>query len=477
VQSQGSAVLTAYVKSFDGREYSAPRAITITVEDVNERPEVSLGSQLSVMRVGATGEMADLVQATWTDPDINLAYRDNLYRFANGTTRDGKFLINADTGLVTVGEALTEDDVAAGKTLTVVAYDRATMELQGSRTFAFDILSAAAAPVVEFHPDSRSVTHQEGSGGGTTACTFTLTRDVTQGVSKVRWALTFGTADGADFAAPVSGEVELQDGRSSVDVTVLVARDTAVEANETVSVQLSAIDGGNATIGANGSASGTILDDDAANRALIDIALSERRAAEYARAGDRVGTLTGTDPDGDALTFSLAAPDDRFDIVNGQLVVKNGFLLDYEQARSHNVSVKVTDGNGLSHTKVFAIGVTDVNPEVTSGTAGNDVFYGGALKDQLSGGAGNDRLFGGAGNDVIKGETGRDMLGGGLGKDKLYGGKGKASADTFVFDTKVSKASEAKKHVDTIYDFGPKYDSFAFDDAAFTNKTRLSHLR
>jgi Ca2+-binding RTX toxin-like protein len=118
-----------------------------------------------------------------------------------------------------------------------------------------------------------------------------------------------------------------------------------------------------------------------------------------------------------------------------------------------------------------------VNPEITRGTSGNDVLYGGGARDKLSGGVGNDRLFGGANKDVVKGEAGRDMIGGGAGIDKLYGGKGKTSADTFVFDTKVTKASVAKKHVDTIYDFGPKYDAFAFDDAAFTNKTIAKYLK
>ncbi len=97
--------------------------------------------------------------------------------------------------------------------------------------------------------------------------------------------------------------------------------------------------------------------------------------------------------------------------------------------------------------------------------------------DTIIGGSGNDQIFGHAGNDTLKGEGGNDILVGGAGRDKLYGGKGKLSQDAFVFDTKLTSKTVANKHKDTIYDFGPKYDSLWFDDAAFTNKTIANYLK
>ena len=81
-------------------------------------------------------------------------------------------------------------------------------------------------------------------------------------------------------------------------------------------------------------------------------------------------------------------------------MVDNGFLLDFEQASSHTIKVRVTDSAGASFVKDVAVGVIDWNPEFTLGSAANDMFRGGALNDTLSGGAGGDRLFGAAGNDV-----------------------------------------------------------------------------
>jgi hypothetical protein len=46
-----------------------------------------------------------------------------------------------------------------------------------------------------------------------------------------------------------------------------------------------------------------------------------------------------------------------------------------------------------------------------------------------------------------------------------------------VFDTKLTNRSTANKSKDAIADFGPKYDSFGFDDAVFTNKTIVKYLK
>ncbi|MFC4171720.1 hypothetical protein ACFOYU_06570, partial [Microvirga sp. GCM10011540] len=167
------------------------------------------------------------------------------------------------------------------------------------------------------------------------------------------------------------------------------------------------------------------------------ISLSGNKAAEYAVAGTLVGTLSATDPNaGDAFTYTLLDnAGGRFKIEGDKLLVANGFKLDFEQAASHTVKVQVTDRAGNTVAKDFAITVSDVNPEVTAGSADHDVFFGGALNDRLSGGGGHD------------------TIGGGAGKDKLYGGKGKTSKDAFVFDTKLTSKSVANRNKDKIYDF------------------------
>ena len=100
------------------------------------------------------------------------------------------------------------------------------------------------------------------------------------------------------------------------------------------------------------------------NEAPVDFVLSASAVSEGAALGSVVGTLQGVvDPDaGDTHTFSLV--DDaggRFQLVGATLQVANAALLDFEDATSHAVTVRVTDAGGLTYDKTFTIGLTDVN--------------------------------------------------------------------------------------------------------------------
>ena len=304
-------------------------------------------------------------------------------------------------------------------------------------------------------------------------------------------ALAEKDADGETVTYTFANAKEGSDGKVSADERfkidgnrVLVNQSFEVTENDPVAYQIVASDG---VASATGSVTITAKNTDQplpVNAAPTDVVLSGASAAEYSAAGTLVGTLSAMDTAGDTHTYQLLdTAGGRFKLAGNQILVENGFKLDYEQAARHTIKVKVTDQTGESLTKDLVINDADINPEITAGTADHDVFFGGALGDVLAGSLGNDRLFGGAGADTLKGEAGNDMLGGGAGKDKLYGGKGKTSRDAFVFDTKLTNAkgapnkSLANQHKDQILDFGPKYDSIFFDDAAFTNKTIAKSLK
>jgi VCBS repeat-containing protein len=199
------------------------------------------------------------------------------------------------------------------------------------------------------------------------------------------------------------------------------------------------------------SAAGTAtLDLTPVNDAPAGITLARAVAAENSRAGTALGVLAALDVDsGDTHTYSLLNnAGGRFAISGNTLVVANGALLDYEQAKSHSVVVRTTDQSGAFVDETFTIGVVDDTSETAVGTIGNDVVMGGSGADNLSGGAGADSLSAGAGKDVLNGGSGNDKLRGGLGIDKLTGGTGK---DYFIFDDKETGAS--KFTADYILDF------------------------
>src|SRR6185295_10500034 len=77
-------------------------------------------------------------------------------------------------------------------------------------------------------------------------------------------------------------------------------------------------------------------------------------------AGAVVGSLSVTDQDlGDSHSFTVS--DDRFEVVDGSLKLKDGVSLDHETEGQVSVDVTATDAGGLSVTQSFTIGVNDVN--------------------------------------------------------------------------------------------------------------------
>ncbi|WP_119303159.1 DUF4114 domain-containing protein [Dongia deserti] len=102
------------------------------------------------------------------------------------------------------------------------------------------------------------------------------------------------------------------------------------------------------------------------NEAQTKMTLSGTKVSENA-AGAVIGTLKVTDPDkGDTQTFSVS--DDRFEVVSGQLKLKDGISLNFEEAKSLKVSVTATDTAGHDITKTFTIGVGNVNEAQTGMT-------------------------------------------------------------------------------------------------------------
>ncbi|MGO4705216.1 hypothetical protein AB4072_05480 [Microvirga sp. 2MCAF38] len=158
--------------------------------------------------------------------------------------------------------------------------------------------------------------------------------------------------------------------------------------------------------------------------------------AEGAVAGTPVSVLKAIDANsGDTFTYKLL--DDaggRFALKSDALVVADGLKLDFEQATSHSVTVRATDQTGRFVDQRLTIKVSDIASEDIKGSAGNDIFFGGANSDKFAG---------------------RD------GKDILNGGKGR---DIFVFDTKLNK----KNNVDKLADFNHRDDTIHLAKSVFS---------
>ena len=85
-----------------------------------------------------------------------------------------------------------------------------------------------------------------------------------------------------------------------------------------------------------------------------------QQVGENAQPGTVVGQVNATDPDGDAVTFSLI--DDaggRFAIDPNTGVVTVASVLDYESAPSHQLQVRATDARGHYSDQLYVVGVKD----------------------------------------------------------------------------------------------------------------------
>lgn len=135
---------------------------------------------------------------------------------------------------------------------------------------------------------------------------------------------------------------------------------------------------------------------------------------ENAAAGTVVGTLSGTDADGDPVTFTLdAAGNALFTRVGNQLLLRAGANIDFDTATggspTRTFEVTATDGRGGSTTETFVLQITNFKPDdIILGDDGNNVLLGTDAADHIKGLDGNDKLIGGKGADRLNGGEGRD---------------------------------------------------------------------
>jgi hypothetical protein len=131
-----------------------------------------------------------------------------------------------------------------------------------------------------------------------------------------------------------------------------------------------------------------------ANGPPTAIALSSSSLGENQPAGTVVGTLSATDPNPtDTLTFSLVGgtgSDDNaaFAIIGSQL--QTAAVFDFETKASYTIRVQVSDGNGGTSQRPFAITVLDsaTEPPVITTTAGTVAYTEGAAPVVVDSGIG-----------------------------------------------------------------------------------------
>ncbi|MEQ1518975.1 MAG: Calx-beta domain-containing protein, partial [Usitatibacteraceae bacterium] len=265
-----------------------------------------------------------------------------------------------------------------------------------------------------------AVSHNEGTGAGTTPYAFTVTLDhayafpVTVSYST---AVTPGSATaGSDFTAAVS-TITIPANSTTATITVNVTRDAVVEGDETFHLTLTGADNGAILAPLASDGLGTIVNDDVPNAAPTDINWSSQNVPNSNMPGTgSIASLSTVDPDNaSGFTYALASGSSTgFSVSSGGTVTRTGSGMGTNQTYTVNVTSTDAAGSGASITESFVIRTATTNSDTLSAATANDtIFYAGGGTDTVTGGAGNDTLNGQDGNDTLTGGAGNDTLNGG----------------------------------------------------------------
>ncbi len=286
--------------------------------------------------------------------------------------------------------------------------------------------------------------------------TFTRTGSTTTALT-VNYTINGSATNGADYTR-IASAINFAVGSATASLIVDPIPDTSLEANETVSLTLTA--GTGYTVGTTTPVVGTIDNDEALP--VITLAVSPATLQEDGTS-NLVYTFTRTGDTSEPLVVNYAIGGTA---TNGSdyitIPTKVSFAPFSSTAR---VTIDPGADNIIEANETVSLTLT-ASPNYSIGTAtavvgtiidGNDVIIGTTANDNLGGGAGNDSLYGLAGNDSLNGDSGSDFLLGGAGIDTLRGG---ANGDTFAFISRT-------EGIDAIADFNVVEDLIRLSASGF----------
>ena len=256
------------------------------------------------------------------------------YTFAaTGTTTsaDNKFKIVNNT--IVANGAVADVTADTALTYSVIANDGSgAANATSTGNVGITIKNVVAANKAPTTPTG-AVNVNEGTADGVVVVTLDDKDDDNQTITYT-FAAT-GTAFSADNKFKIVSNTIVANG-AVADVTADTALTYSVIANDGSGAA-------NATV--TGNISITVKDATPINTAPTGLYLSNGSVLEYAAVGAEIGTLNAVDPNGDALTYKLLdnAGGGRFAIVGNKLVLA-GQGVNFEEAKSHQLKVQVSDG-------------------------------------------------------------------------------------------------------------------------------------
>ncbi|WP_283215008.1 beta strand repeat-containing protein, partial [Methylobacterium trifolii] len=453
----------------DGTAVTGPRTVAATVDTTP--PAIAITSGPVTLAEGNAGTTAFAYTLTRTG-NLNLASTATYAVTGTGAnpadagdfggslpTGTANFAVGASTAMVTV---LVSGDTA------FEANEGFTLALTGATNATADTATTAAGTITNDDPvPVFAIANAPGvTEGGQLVYTVTRTGDAqaSQSVTVTTGAAGDTATANADYTARTQ-VLTFAQGQTSATFTVATTDDSLYEGAtpETVTATLSAATGGATISTTNGSATGTIADNDlvpsfAISPATLAQAEGNTGTTSFVYTVTRTGDAQASETIAYAVTGSGTNPASASDFAGNAL--PSGTLTFAQGVTSQTVTVLVAGDTAVEPNEGFSVTLSgpnfgtittatatgtiqndDVAPpppptQPTGPTPGDDDLTGTDGPDSISllsgndtysGGLGNDTAFGNEGDDLIQGNQGDDLLLGNMGNDTLYGGQG---ADT-----------------------------------------------
>jgi len=335
--------ITAIFFGSDGSvAYAETDGTSVTITDVNEAPELTIGgSQSADIPEGTSVAGETGFSVTSTDPDagdsVSYSLSDSRFEIV-----DGKLRVKADQNFDFETEPTVE--------VTVTATDQGGLTDQ--KTVSIRIGDVNERPFLALR--------------GTQ--TLVLREGTSTGAENLGIGVIAADPDGDDLTFTVSDDrFDVQDGQ------LVVRQDQTFdfETEPSITLTVTALDPGGLEFAQTVSIAITNVNERPAMSFTGDqtLMLNEGRsvAAELG-----IGVIT-IDPDAeDSVTYTLS--DDRFEIVDGRLMVKDGQTFDFESEPFIDLTVTATDSGGLTSSATTRIEIKDVNEAPTVNVDGTQTL-------------------------------------------------------------------------------------------------------
>ncbi|MEP2943004.1 MAG: VCBS domain-containing protein, partial [Hyphomicrobiales bacterium] len=161
---------------------------------------------------------------------------------------------------------------------------------------------------------------------------------------------------------------------------------------------------------------------------------SSNSVVDNAASGTVVANLSASDLDaGDTHSFAIVdadgnvVSDANFEIIDNQIVVRDGADIDFESDALHTLSIRATDSEGASLIEDITINVGTV----INGTDAGEILVGTDGDDFISTGRGVDTLDGGEGSDTFL----LDAIVGSSTENNTFNDTGTSGTDTVILDS------------------------------------------